>query len=118
MAVNHVITGPLAADLFIADMLLLGIEEGHLPAPDPRVAMMLQRIPRPAIEHAVSVLIDHLDECDGDPDLESDGDELDGTCAEDEAGAELYARPWSGPGCEISDPDKGDEEDGEREEGR
>ena len=48
-------------------------------------------------------LIDCLDATEPDPDLETNGDELDGTMAEDE----LF--PTGGfdfaPGCPISDPD-------------
>jgi hypothetical protein len=90
-----------------------------------------------AIEH----LIDKLDQQDGDPDLEEhgledgftphaadgpgcpvadcgelDGDEQDGSFAEDEPCAS-HARHGSGPGCIISDPDRGVDDDGEIENG-
>lgn len=40
--------------------------------------------PRPVIERLVGRLIDHLDEQDGDTDLEPTGDEADGSSAEDD----------------------------------
>ena len=40
--------------------------------------------PRPVIERLVARLIDHLDEQDRDPDLEPNGDERDGSEAEDD----------------------------------
>lgn len=40
--------------------------------------------PRPMIERLVARLIDHLDGQDGDPDLETNGDEQDGSAAEDD----------------------------------
>jgi hypothetical protein len=61
--------------------------------------------PRAAIEAAVETLVEVLNAMDGDSDEEENGDELDGTRAEDEAGAEFYARPMSGPGCLIADDD-------------
>lgn len=68
---------------------------------------VIPSLPRPLLARLVERAMERLDEIDGDPDVELNGDELDGTCAEDEAGAELYARPFSGPGCPISDPDFG-----------
>lgn len=64
--------------------------------------------PRPVIERLVSRLIEHLDEQDGDPDVE------DATDAEDE-GLSPFAQLWgafAGPGCRISDPK---EENGDKE---
>lgn len=54
------------------------------------------------ISEAIEILMDVLDLIDGDPDVELNGDEQDGTGAEDEEGGHtVYA---AGPGCEISDP--------------
>lgn len=47
-------------------------------------------------------------------DDELTGDEQDGNLAEDESAA-CFARIKDGPGCMISDPDKGGEEDGEEQ---
>lgn len=59
-----------------------------------------------ALGALVNRAIDVLDVIASDPDEEMNGDELDGTCAEDEAGAGGYARlAERGPGCGISDPD-------------
>jgi hypothetical protein len=56
--------------------------------------------PRPVIERIVARLIEHLDDEDGDPDLEPNGDEQDGNFAEDD-----FCDHWAdGPGCPISDP--------------
>lgn len=62
------------------------------------------QLPVKQIAVAAQALIDLLDALGGDDDLEPNGDELDGTCAEDEAGAEDHARVESGPGCGIGDP--------------
>lgn len=65
---------------------------------------------REAIEAAVEHLIDLLDQMDGDPDQEPNGDELDGINSEDDWWDHAA---WSGePGCPISDPgeDLGDHE--------
>ena len=81
------------------------------------------------------------DQDDGDPDLEETGledsfmkhhvdgpgcaiadagepvgDESDGNFPEDKDAAS-HKRWGNGPGCHVSDPDKGGEEDGEHEEG-
>lgn len=69
-------------------------------------------LPRPALARLVERAIDHMDQQDGDPDLEPNGDELDTGNAEDE---HWTAAPWGmgGPGCPISDPgeDEHDQED-------
>jgi hypothetical protein len=72
-------------------------------------------LPRVALDRLVQQAIDHMDAIDPDPDFEPNGDELDTGNAEDEA---FIGTPWGmgGPGCPISDQDKGAEEDGEREE--
>lgn len=75
------------------------------PPPMPAVARILARFDRPRLEGFIAVAIGLLDVLDGDPDEEANGDEADGTCAEDEAGEELRARSESGPGCSIGDPD-------------
>lgn len=54
--------------------------------------------------------IDRMDDLDGDPDLGPDGDELDGSMAEDD-----FHPPnanWMGhAGCPVSDPGEDDIED-------
>lgn len=82
--------------------------------PPAAIMFILTRYSRTEIEGFISVAIDLLDFTDGDPDVEPNGDEGDGTGAEDEAGG--HTRYGSGPGCSISDPDH--EHDGrEHEEG-
>ena len=62
-------------------------------------------LPRPALARLVDRAIEHMDQQDGDAELEPDGDELDTGNAEDEHTA---GYPWGhvGPGCSISDPDE------------
>lgn len=62
---------------------------------------------RPVLAHLASSLIDRLDQIDGDPDLELNGDELDGSgMAEDEF---VPHSNWRGePGCPLSDPGEED----------
>ena len=66
---------------------------------------MIPSLPRQALDRLVERAIDHMDELDGDADLELGGDELDTGNAEDEHAA---GHPWGhvGPGCAISDPDE------------
>lgn len=55
---------------------------------------LLTERPRSEIEALTAALIDHLDQTDGDPDLEETGTE-DG----------FAPHPANGPGCPLSDPD-------------
>lgn len=57
---------------------------------------------RESIEEAVAALIERLDAIDGDPDLEPNGDELDGSLSEED----FYDRqdPWGAAGCPVGDP--------------
>jgi hypothetical protein len=59
--------------------------------------------PRDAIERVIQAAIDALDTMDGDPDLEADGDELDGTGGEDDF-CDHNSNWLAYPGCPISDP--------------
>lgn len=68
----------------------------------PPFALLQQALPRLSrhdLEHVIDLLIDHIDQMDPDPDLEPNGDELDGTNAEDEEAP----HGWDGPGCPIAD---------------
>jgi len=59
--------------------------------------------PRDAVERTIQAAIDALDLIDGDPDLEPDGDELDGNLSEDDF--MRHGEPSKGePGCPVSDP--------------
>ena len=66
-------------------------------------ATLMDDFERDNVEAAVDGLIAMLDARDGDPDVEVNGDEDD-----------FIEHPGSGPGCTIADPDKGGEEDGDR----
>ena len=82
--------------------------------PMPAVARILSRFDRGKLEGFITVAIGLLDVFDGDADEEANGDELDGTRAEDEHGD--FAFYAGGPGCPIADPGE-DEQDREHEEG-
>lgn len=69
----------------------------------------IPRLSRDALEGLVEDLIDRLDRADGDPDIEPNGDELDGSgTAEDD-----YQPGYDNvrPGCPISDPPEEDDQD-------
>jgi hypothetical protein len=79
-----------------------------MPTP-PRVARfmrMIDHFERNEIEAAVDALIDHLDELNGDPDLE-------GSDAEDSFDVPPFWFVNAGPGCPIADTDFGPEDQGE-----
>ena len=64
---------------------------------------VIPSLPRHALDRLVEKAIDHMDEQDGDPDAEFDGDELDGTMGEDDF--HHQNANWLGePGCPVSDP--------------
>jgi hypothetical protein len=69
----------------------------------------IPKLSRDALEGLVEDLIDRLDLADGDPEIEPNGDELDGSgTAEDDyhPGCDRHR-----PGCPISDPPEEDDED-------
>ena len=70
--------------------------------------------PLEAVRNTIQRAIDALDDIDGDPDLEPNGDELDGSLGEDDF---CLHNALPGSGCPISDPG-GDEHDGREEEER
>lgn len=70
-------------------------------------ALGIPRAPRAVVEGLISLMIDDLDQLDGDHDLEDNMAEDDFTPA---AKLKLYA---DGPGCSVSDADKGTEDEGE-----
>lgn len=74
-----------------------------------RLREAIERLDRPAVAMIATIAIDRLDQIDGDPEREPDGDEQDGTRAEDEP----YDGHAYGPGCPISDggEDNGDAAD-------
>ena len=74
-----------------------------------QAAAVLAQFDRATIASTIEVLVNLLDVLDGDPDLE-------GECSEDEISrcTDLgRAVKRDGPGCPISDPDKGADDEGE-----
>ncbi len=71
---------------------------------------VLPSLPRPALARLVQRVIDRMDDMDGDPDLDWNGDELDGSMGEDDFHPQIAN--WQGfPGCPVSDPPEEDCED-------
>lgn len=70
--------------------------------------MFEPHVTRDSLALAIETLIAVLDAIDGDPDLEPNGDELDGNWSEDD----WMHHYGSGPGCPVSDPG-GCEHDGQ-----
>lgn len=89
----------------------------------PPLALLSQALPRLSrhqLEAAVELLIDRMDEIDGNSDVEANGDELDGSNAEDDYGGSSNVGIYDAPGCPIADPDlavddSGCDEDTDRE---
>jgi hypothetical protein len=98
------------ADLLTLETDAVAVPRAELQAVLEALASLVQ-----ASGQAFSLLIDRLDTADGDPDLEED--DPPGQCDEDEINTNLWMRTGEGPGCEISDPDKGADDDPERDEG-
>lgn len=67
------------------------------PAAQPldRLFAVLPSMPRPILARLTAQLIERLDELDGDTDVETNGDELDGTGGEDD----FMHHERNGPGC-------------------
>lgn len=66
----------------------------------------IRRLSRDALAGLCEQLIDRLDAMDPDPDLEANGDELDGNNAEDDFGDHgCNVGPYAAAGCPIADPD-------------
>ena len=85
-----------------------------MPPQQPAVAMLaiIPSLPRPELARLVQRLIDRMDDMDGDPDLEGNGDEEDHTGGEDDFHNAAW-RPlsWGGPGCPVSDEGGGNIDD-------
>lgn len=69
---------------------------------------IIPSLPRPQLERLAQRIIDHLDDEDGDPDLEN-GHEAEDDFLPPESPLLSY---YDGPGCEISDPFGVEDEDG------
>ena len=80
------------------------------PTAHPALIAILSRYDRGALEDIAAAAIEIMDLMDGDPDLEPNGDELDGTSGEDDFID--HNASWQGhPGCPVSDPPEDDTED-------
>lgn len=73
-------------------------------APMPAVARIMARFERDQLAGFIAVALDLLDTLDGDPDVELNGDEADGSLGEDDFSPQ-GAPGEPGPGCPLSDPD-------------
>lgn len=75
------------------------------------VLATIPSLPRAELARITERLIDRMDELDGDSDVELNGDERDGTGAEDDF-CDQNADWLEHPGCPVSDPgeDNGDHE--------
>jgi len=80
--------------------------------PPAAVSRLLARYSRDELAGFVAVAIDLLDAADGDPDLELNGDELDGMGAEDDFGVQRAPLHLEGPGCPLADPDMAADDQG------
>lgn len=77
----------------------------HMASPPPAaISRVLSTFDREQLEGFIAVAIDLLDLADPDPDIEPNGDELDGSGAEDDF-VSHNAGVFPGPGCPVSDPD-------------
>lgn len=81
---------------------------GAMPIPPAAISRVLSRFSRKDLEGFIEVAIGLMDVADGDPDLESHDLEDDFVLS-----AHALGFGGRGRGCEISDPDKGVDDDGE-----
>lgn len=71
---------------------------------------VIPSLPRPLLSRLVTRAIEHLDDLDGDADLEDDSEDYGGDEGEpDFRRRRRHRRNESGPGCAIADP--GEEDD-------
>lgn len=61
-------------------------------------------LPRPVLSRMVARMIERLDEMDGDPDVEPNGDESDHSGGEDDCDPTCERIRGLGPGCPLSEP--------------
>jgi len=72
-------------------------------APLDALLSAIPSLPRAMLDRLVAGMIDRLDELDGDPDIEPNGDEHDGNPGEDDFWP--FAELRLGPGCPVSNMD-------------
>jgi len=80
------------------------------PAPPAAVSRVLAAFDRDQLAGFIEVAIGLLDVANGDPDLEEDDDP--GQSTEDEVSYGVQGFGARGPGCPISDPDRGADDQG------
>lgn len=83
-----------------------------LPAVARVASLMINRHSPGEIAAAIDILMDLLDFVGGDPDTESNGDELDGSGAEEEDTPPSDYGDFQ-PGCSLSDPAEEDDDAGQ-----
>lgn len=84
--------------------LALAIGRGASRLPADIALSLIPSLPRATLERLAQSIIDHLDETDGDSDVEANGDEGDHTGAEDDMDPTHVRCFDNGAGCPISDP--------------
>lgn len=80
------------------------MQGGAQPLPIALIGQAVPKLTRHELEALTERLLVALDQLEGDPDLEPNGDELDGDAAEDDFMDHSY-RFRTEPGCPIADPD-------------
>jgi hypothetical protein len=91
----------------MADLLALQTDAVTIPRAELQVLLETLASLTQASGQAFSLLIDRIDDLDGDPDLEDD--DPSGQCDEDGINTDFAVAFGGGPGCKISDP--GEEDD-------
>jgi hypothetical protein len=66
---------------------------------------LIPSLPRPLLSRLVQRAIDHLDELDGDPDVEGADSEDDPDFTKHPKRLRKNMSRWYGPGCQIADSD-------------
>ena len=81
--------------------------------PAPAVIAILSRFDRSQLEGFIEIAIELTETLDGDPDIELNGDEADGSLSEDDFNGHNCPMHLQGPGCPISDPAEEDDHCGQ-----
>ncbi|MBU1607187.1 MAG: hypothetical protein KKD08_10330 [Alphaproteobacteria bacterium] len=91
----------------------MGIQQQIGTVSMPAVAAILSRFNRDQLHGFIAVAIDLADALDGDPDIEPDGDETDGSMGEDDFVGHNVPLSLQGPGCPSADCGEEDDPQGE-----
>lgn len=81
------------------------------PVPPEYILRTLSLYDRETLGSVISLGIEILDQRDGDPDVEANGDELDGSLTEDDFCSHNLPLHLQGPGCPFTDPGEDEERD-------